>query len=418
LPESAFRSDKWHAIALRQELLVDHVLGRRFAVLLVAALFTLGLGAPASAAEPYDMYAILSLTGPFAFLGNSEATALRTAQNVLNAEGGINGQPVQITIMDDASQPAVAVQLANSIIAKHVPVMFGPTYVASCLAVAPLVRANGPVQYCFAPTIHPPAGSYTFSASAASGDQAVETLVFAQAKGWKRLGLIATTDATGQDIEGTFTQALATGKFPGITIVDREHFAPGDVSIAAQIARIKASNPDAILATTVGTSTGTVFHALKDEGLDLPVITNLGNLQHAQLDGLTSVMPNQIYFTAPRFVARDVSGKGPVRDAQLQFYKAFNAQGIDPDVGNNLAWDVAFVVFDSLRHVGVNATPKQLLDYMEGLHSFAMTDGIYDYRGGDQRGVGLNSLVMARWDPAKRTWVTVSAPGGKPLTKS
>ncbi len=395
-----------------------HVLLRRPAALLAIAALAAGIAvAPARAADPYEMYAILSLTGPFAFLGNSEATALRTAESVVNANGGIHGQPIHITIMDDSSQPQVAVQLANTIIAKRVPVMFGPTYVASCLAVAPLVRAAGPVQYCFAPTIHPAAGSYTFSASAASGDQAIETLVFAQAKGWKRLGLIATTDATGQDIENTFTQALATGKFPGITIVDREHFASGDVSIAAQIAKIKASDPDAILSTTVGTATGTVFHALKDEGIDVPVITNLGNLQHAQLDGLTSVMPNQMYFTAPRFVARDVSGQGPVRDAQLQFYKAFNAQGIDPDVGNNLAWDVAFVVFDSLRHVGLNATPKELLDYMEGLHSFAMTDGIYDYRGGDQRGVGLNSLVMARWNPAKRTWVTVSAPGGKPLGK-
>jgi branched-chain amino acid transport system substrate-binding protein len=391
---------------------------RRLAAPLVAAVLLVpAIAAPARAADPYQMYAILSLTGPFAFLGNSEATALRTAEAVANKQGGIAGRPIAITIMDDSSQPAVAVQLANSIIAKHVPVMFGPTYVASCLAVAPLVRANGPVQYCFAPTIHPAPGSYTFSASAASGDQAVETLVYAQARGWKRLAIIATTDASGQDIENTFTQALATGKFPSITIVDREHFAPGDVSIAAQIAKIKASNPDAILSTTVGTSTGNVFHALKDEGIDLPVITNLGNLQHAQLDGLTGVLPNQLYFTAPRFVARDVSGKGPVRDAQLQFYRAFNAQGIDPDVGNNLAWDVAFVIFDALRHVGTDATPKQLLAYLEGLHGFAMTDGIYDYRGGDQRGVGLNSLVMARWDAAKRTWVTVSAPGGKPLAK-
>jgi branched-chain amino acid transport system substrate-binding protein len=394
------------------------VLIRRFAGLLAAAVLLASLAAvPARAADPYEMYAILSLTGPFAFLGNSEATALRTAQGVANKQGGINGHPIEITIMDDASQPAVAVQLANSIIGKHVPVMFGPTYVASCLAVAPLVKANGPVQYCFAPTIHPAPGSYTFSASAASGDQAVETLVYAQARGWKHLAVIATTDASGQDIENTFTQALATGKFPSITIVDREHFAPGDVSIAAQIAKIKASNPDAILSTTVGTSTGAVFHALKDEGIDLPVITNLGNLQHAQLDGLTGVLPNQLYFTAPRFVARDVSRSGPVRDAQLQFYKAFNAQGIDPDVGNNLAWDVAFVVFDALRHVGTDATPKQLLAYMEGLHGFAITDGIYDYRGGDQRGVGLNSLVMARWNAAKHTWVTVSAPGGKPLAK-
>ncbi len=396
-----------------------HVFIRRLAGAAAAAALATALvpALPAGAAEPYEMYAILSLTGPFAFLGNSEATSLRTVESVVNKQGGIHGQPIHINIADDASQPAVAVQLANAIIERHVPVMFGPTYVASCLAVAPLVRASGPVQYCFAPTIHPPAGSYTFSASASSVDQAIETLVFAQAKGWKRLAIIATTDATGQDIENTFTQALATGRFPGISVVEREHFQNGDVSIAAQIAKIKAAAPDALLSTTVGTATGTVFHALKDEGLDLPVITNLGNLQHVQLAGLTGVIPDQMYFTAPRFIARDVSGNGPVRDAQLEFYRAFNAQGIDPDVGNNLAWDVAFVVIDGLRHVGTNATPKQLLDYMEGLHSFAMTDGIYDYRGGDQRGVGLNSLVIARWDPAKKTWVTVSAPGGKPLAK-
>ncbi len=390
---------------------------RRWAGMLALSTFAVSVAPapPARAAEPYEMYAILALTGPFAFLGNSEAASLRLVEGIVNKEGGINGQPIHINIADDTSQPAVAVQLANGIIAKHVPVMFGPTYVGSCLAVAALVKANGPVQYCFAPTIHPPAGSYTFSASASSADQAIDSLTFAAAKGWHRLAVIATTDATGQDIEGTFTNALATGRFPSISIVDREHFAPGDVTVAAQVAKLKASNPDAILMTTVGTSTGTVFHALKDEGLDVPVITNLGNLLHAELDQYTSVMPPQIYFTAPRFIARDVSRSGPVRDAQLEFYKAFKAQGIDPDVGNNLAWDVAFVVVDALRHVGTNATPKQLLDYMEGLHSFAATDGIYDYRGGDQRGVGLNSLVMARWDPAKHTWVTVSAPGGKPL---
>jgi branched-chain amino acid transport system substrate-binding protein len=370
---------------------------------------------PVRAAEPYEMYAILALTGPFAFLGNAEALSLRTVEGIVNKQGGIGGRPIHINIADDQSQPAVAVQLANSIIAKNVPVMFGPTYVASCLAVAPLVRANGPVQYCFAPTIHPPAGSYTFSASASSADQANDSLVFASGKGWKRIALIASTDATGQDIENQFTSAFASGRYPKLTLIEKEHFAPGDVTIAAQMAKIKAGNPDAIIAATVGTSTGTVFRALKDEGVDVPIISNLGNLLHAQLDQYTSVMPSEIYFTAPRFIARDVSRAGPVRDAQLAFYKAFKAQGIDPDVGINLGWDVAFVVVDALRHVGTNASAKQLLDYMEGLHGFAMTDGIYDYRGGDQRGVGLTSLVMARWEPAKHTWSTVSEPGGKPL---
>lgn len=386
-----------------------------FGLLLIAGL----AAAPARAADPYDIYAILALTGPFSFLGNAEAASLRTIEATVNKTGGIHGQPIHFVIQDDQSNPSVAVQLANGIIAKKVPVMLGPTYVASCIAVSALVRVNGPVQYCFAPAIHPPAGSYTLSAGISSVDQSTAMLTFAQAKGWKRLALITTTDATGQDVSGRFMDAYNSGRYPGISIVDREFFAPGDVSIAAQAAKIKAANADAIVLATVGTATGTALRSLKDAGLDdRPFITNFGNLLHAQLDQYTGFMPGQMYFTAPRFVARDISGKGPVRDAQLEFYRSFNAQGVDPDVGNNLAWDATLVVIDALRHVGTNATPKQVLDYIEQLHGFAGTNGIFDYRDGSQRGVGLSGVVIARWNAAKKTWATVSQPGGKPLAQA
>lgn len=377
------------------------------------ALLLVSMTAAARSAEPYEIDAILSLTGPFSFLGNAEAASLRTLEGVVNKEGGIKRVPVHFVVSDDQSQPAVAVQLANGIIAKHVPVMLGPTYVASCLAVAPLVRANGPVQYCFAPAIHPPAGSYTLSAGFSTIDQAVAMLTFARAKGWKRLAVITTTDATGQDVGGTFFTVATSGRYPGIEVVDREFFPPADVSVAAQVAKIKAAAPDAIVLATVGTATGTALRSFNQAGVELPFITNFGNMLHAQLDQYTSFMPRELYFTAPRFVARDVSRPGPVRDAQLEFYRAFDAQGIDPDVGHNLAWDATRVVIDALRHVGTNATPKQLLDYIEALHGFAGTDGIFDYRGGNQRGVGQTGLVISRWNAAKKTWSTVSQIGGK-----
>lgn len=377
------------------------------------ALLLVSMTAAARSAEPYEIDAILSLTGPFSFLGNAEAASLRTLEGVVNKEGGIKRVPVHFVVSDDQSQPAVAVQLANGIIAKHVPVMLGPTYVASCLAVAPLVRANGPVQYCFAPAIHPPAGSYTLSAGISTIDQAVAMLTFARAKGWKRLAVITTTDATGQDVGGTFFTVATSGRYPGIEVVDREFFPPADVSVAAQVAKIKAAAPDAIVLATVGTATGTALRSFNQAGVELPFITNFGNMLHAQLDQYTSFMPRELYFTAPRFVARDVSRPGPVRDAQLEFYRAFDAQGIDPDVGHNLAWDATRVVIDALRHVGTNATPKQLLDYIEALHGFAGTDGIFDYRGGNQRGVGQTGLVISRWNAAKKTWSTVSQIGGK-----
>lgn len=389
----------------------------RRAALTVATLVALSLPLlPVRAADPYDIYTIVSLTGPFAFLGTTEAASVRLIEGIVNKQGGIDGQPVHMIIQDDQSNPAVAVQLANGILAKNPAVMLGPTYLASCLAVAPLVRANGPVQYCFAPTIHPPAGSFTFSGGASSYDQALESLVFMQAKGWKRIALIATTDATGQDIDAQFTAAFNSGRFPGLTLIDKEHYASSDVSIAAQLAKIGALKPDAIIMATVGTATGTALRGLQDSGLaNIPIMSNLGNVIHAQLDQYLNILPREIYFTAPRFIARDVSHAGPVRDAQIVFYKAYNAQGIDPDVGNNFSWDPAWILIDALRHVGTKATAKQVLDYMEHMHGYAGTDGIYDYRGGDQRGLGLSSLVICKWDHAKKTWVTVSEPGGKPL---
>jgi len=45
--------------------------------------FLLGL-APARAADPYDIYAILALTGPFSFLGNAEAASLRLIETNVN----------------------------------------------------------------------------------------------------------------------------------------------------------------------------------------------------------------------------------------------------------------------------------------------------------------------------------------------
>ena len=102
---------------------------------------------PSRAAEPFEINVIVSLTGSFAFIGSAEAASVRTLESIVNKEGGINGQPVKMVIQDDQSTPATAVQLASGIIAKKPSVLLGPTYLASCLAVAPLVTANnGPVS--------------------------------------------------------------------------------------------------------------------------------------------------------------------------------------------------------------------------------------------------------------------------------
>ena len=226
----------------------------------VAALVIPLQAAPSRAAEPFEINVIVSLTGPFAFIGQAEAASVRAIETIVNKSGGIKGQQIKMVIQDDASNPATAVQIASGIIAKKPNVMLGPTYLASCLAVQPLVTANnGPVTYCFAPTLHPAAGSFLFSGGSSSNDQAKAQMTFLEAKGWKNAVRIASTDATGQDTEGRWVDEYNSGKYPGLKLLDREHFAPNDTSVAAQVAKMKSFNPDVIIDATVGTSTATVL---------------------------------------------------------------------------------------------------------------------------------------------------------------
>ena len=75
------------------------------------------------------------------------------------------------------------------------------------------------------------------------------------------------------------------------------------------------------------------------------------------------------------------------------------------------------VVVDALRKVGTNATAAQLQAYLGNLRGWTGVNGVYDYRANPQRGVGINNVVMVRWDLAQNKGIPVSKLGGAPIGK-
>jgi hypothetical protein len=242
-----------------------------------------GASTPALAqASPYEINVILALTGAAAFIGTSEQKSLQLLEALTNKAGGIKGRPISFVIADDQSNPQVTVQLANQLIAKNVPVILGPTYTATCLAVGPLVK-TGPVDYCFSPSISPPAGSFQYSSTVSTRDDARALLHYYRDHGWTKIALITSTDASGQQFEGYFDAALKLPENAAMTAVTHEHFNPADLNITAQAERIKASGAQAMIGWTAGTPTGTLLRGLHDAGIDIPVASGNGNMIHAQL---------------------------------------------------------------------------------------------------------------------------------------
>jgi branched-chain amino acid transport system substrate-binding protein len=385
---------------------------RSFVTLVATLAFLAGAVMPARSAEPYDVNVVISLTGPGAFLGQAGAKTISAIEQLVNKSGGIKGRPVHFVFADDQTAPATAVQLTNAIIAKGAPIVLGSAVGATCSAMTPLFK-TGPVQYCFSPVIHPVAPSYVFSAGASTRDLSLAGIRWAHLHGIHKVALLSSTDSTGQDGETVNKENLARPEFAGMQIVANEHFNAGDININAQLSRIKASGAELLYAQTVGTPFGTVLKDAFDTGLDMPILTNSGNINFTQMTQYAAFLPKDVYFTGLRYLEHASASPGPVRDAQLQFIAAMKAVGVaQPDFSHVFAWDATMITVNALRHLGTNATAAQIREYIASLHGYAGINGIMDFSDGQQRGLTESAALVVRWDTKKHDFVPASRPGG------
>jgi branched-chain amino acid transport system substrate-binding protein len=388
----------------------------RFRSLLAASLIAAGALLPASLfaedTAPLKIPVILSLTGSGAFVGRDDQTSLQLLQKLVNEKGGIGGRPVEFDLLDDGSNPQTGVQLANGVLASKVPIFMGPSLTQQCAAVTPLVRENGPADYCLSPGLNPVANGWVWSSSVSLRDSAIALLRYFRERGLTKLAILSSTDATGQEIDRDYDYARALPENRGIEFIAREHFNLADVSVSAQLARIKAANPQALLTWTVGPAFGTELHGISDVGLDVPVLASNGDMVHAQLQQYKSIMPKELLFSAVLVNAHESLGNGPIKAAQKVYLDAFAAAGVRPDFPHTLAWDPALIVLDAYAKLGPNASAQQFRDFINGLHGFAGINGIYDFRDGTQHGIGQNAIVMVRYDAAADVFVPISKRGG------
>ena len=382
------------------------------ALALAAGLLASALPQPGRAADPLTIPVIASVTGSGAFASAEDLTAIRIIENTVNARGGIRGRQIHFVVQDDQTNPALGVQLVNELIAKKATYFLGPTITAVCSAVLPLIREAGPVTYCYSPGIHPAQGSYMFSVGASTRDQAAVTAKFIHDRRWTRIGFIASTDASGQDFETKFNDVLTAKENAGLTVVDREHFAVADLSVAAQITRIKAAEPDVIIAWTIGTGFGTTLRAMKDLGVQTPVVGGLGNAVYAQLAQYAPIMPKELYFPGMRGMSLQVANPRPIHAKQVEYYDAFTKAGLRPDGPATLAWDSTLLFLDAVTQLGPDAPAQQIRDFIRERRGWVGINGVYDFHDPEQRGLDVQACVVYRYDPAQQTFVPITKPGG------
>ena len=387
-----------------------------FKTILAAAVLA-GSCASSFAQDTVDLHFILPLTGGASFVGHATQKGMQAAEDVINADGGINGKPVRFVYHDDQTSPQVAVQWVNQL--SKEPLIMGSEIAAMCNAMAPLLE-NGPFTYCLSPAINPKPGSYMFSTLVPLRYIAPIVLRYLHSQGWNRVALLVGTDATGQEATQSFEQAFKLPENADMKLVKLVHFNPTALNVSAQMTEISEAKPQAVIGWAVGAPAGTILKGFVQAGIDLPLVISHGNVAPSFMKKYADVLPKRLYMPAG---LGSLNGENITIDPRLAkpraaYLKAMKNRGAVPESAIDAGWDPVMLAVDALRHVGPNPTPAKIRDYLNKVKGYAGISGVYDFQAIPNRGlIPGTTNAMARWNAQKGEFEAVSEPGGYPIPK-
>ena len=136
------------------------------------------------------------------------------------------------------------------------------------------------------------------------------------------------TDASGQDADTGFEAALTLPEFKdsGLSLVSHEHFNVTDLSVSAQIARMRATNPQVVIAYSPGTPFGTLLQGFKQSGLDLPIATGTANMTYAEMKQYAQFIPRQMIHVGRESDSQRARYLRRIQTEHVAIFEAIRAQ--------------------------------------------------------------------------------------------
>src|ERR1700742_2029955 len=230
-----------------------------FAAAALASAFALP-GLPASAQTNEIVIGItITTTGPGAPLGIPERNSLEFVPKE------IGGVPLKVIVLDDGGDPTTATTNARRFVTESkADVIMGSSITPSTIAVSNVANEAGIPHIGLAPfPITPERAKWSVDMPQPVPIMGKVLYEHMKAHNVKTVGYIGYSDSYG---DLWFNDLKKQGEPMGLQVVDDERFARPDTSVAGQVLKLVAANPDAILVGASGTAAGLPQNELRNRG--------------------------------------------------------------------------------------------------------------------------------------------------------
>ncbi|GAA4335074.1 ABC transporter substrate-binding protein [Pigmentiphaga soli] len=311
----------------------------------LAALAVAGTAASAQAAE-VKIGVAAALSGGAGQYGTAIRNGFQLAADEINAAGGTGGNTIRLVIDDEQGKKEEAINVFKKLIFQdRVLMIFGPTLSNSAQAADPIAQAAKTPVFGTSNTADgiTSIGNFVFRNSVTEADVLPETIsVAARHTGIKKVAVLYGNDdvftKSGYD---NFKKALEDLKIP---VTTTETFAKGDVDFKAQLTKIKATNPDAIVLSALIAEGGPIMVQARQLGLTQPIIGGNG-MNSVRIFELAKDRADGLWVGSPWSIESQT-------EENKRFVAAYRAKyNAAPDQFAAQAYDAMYIVAQALKGV-------------------------------------------------------------------
>ena len=350
-------------------------------------------GGEAPSGEPIKIGAIYDLTGPLSALGEPASKGAQAYIDQLNAEGGIDGRPVELVLINSESTSDAAVAGIRDLIGQGVVAILGPPSGTTASAVLPIANeAQIPVLS--------PQGAlnlgegYMFTTSLAGSRTLSNFAKFFTDEGVTKVGWLIAGDALGQTQSELARPIFAEA---GIEVVAEQTINPTAADYTTQLAALKDAGAEAVYVIASGAPVVTA--AVGFDALDMPGFILLQNAAVAQIPLFGEAAPS-VRVPQPKVAVFDqIPADDPLSPAIEEFNTVAEAAGVPIDLFGAGGYSGARIITDTIAEVG--ADPAAI--YEHWIADFTDDEnlaGSISWTQDDHGCCGLNAWTWAVPDPA------------------
>lgn len=368
--------------------------------LTLAAALVAALAAPLARAD-ITVGVTVSATGPAASLGIPEKNTIALLPKTLA------GQAVNYVVLDDASDTATATNNARKLITEHkVDLIIGSSTTPNSLAMLDVVaEARTPmISLAASARIVEPQDDKRRWVFKTPQNDIMMSLAIAEHmanSGVKTVAFIGFADAYG---EGWFQEFGKAAGLKKLQVVASERYARSDTTVLAQVLKLQAAKPDAVLIAGSGTPAALPAKQLKERGYTGKLYQTHGvaNADFLRVGGKD--MDGTFLPAGPVLVAEQLPANHPSRKAAQTYtaaYEAAHGKGSVSPFGA-YAWDAGLLMSAAVPVALKAAKPgtaefrAALRNALEQVKEVAGTHGVYNMSASDHLGLDQRSRVMVK----------------------